>query len=226
MKTHDAKKIRNLIERINNKEKNISLMEGRDAPLYHGTNIIDIGNIIKDSSINGETYLKVNNKEYKGVSLTRDYKTALKFTHFVDYEYTNNENGFNSVIVLDQRKLSQMYKIFPINYWETEEGKHILNTDFDDDPPNFYTQKHSSIFEFEEFLVGDIKLTDDILISVNINDANFLNLENYILKQLNRPLKRMMAKNKLNVHIPPQYKNLYRLSYSDFISKLSNAEKT
>lgn len=100
-----------------------NLLEGRDAPLYHGVRFDYAIEQLQKNRIEGRTSqrfwpdgrrLKDNHPEYedsfwlKGVSLTRDIKYAQ---HMGDIVY-----------VIDQRRLSQRYKIIPFNWGYS--GKH------------------------------------------------------------------------------------------------------
>lgn len=93
------------------------LTEGRDAPLYHGVRHNHAIEQIQRNRIEGRTTqrfwpggkrLQDNHPEYndsfwlKGVSLTRNFAYAK---HWADVVY-----------VIDQRKLSQRYKIVPFNW--------------------------------------------------------------------------------------------------------------
>jgi hypothetical protein len=106
------------------------LEEGRDAPLYHGTNIIYLMDILT----NGFDPVTLHNKKklmlkhdskfdtISGISLTRNKKLA--------------HDWYKSVAIeLDQRRLTQRYKLIPINYFSKNSSKKDRN------------------FEAEEFLL-------------------------------------------------------------------------
>lgn len=100
--------------------------EGRDAPLYHGVSYDHAIDQLKNNRIEGRTTqrfwpdgrrLKDTHPEYedsfwlKGVSLTRDVNYAK---HWADIIY-----------VIDQRKLSQRYKIIPFNWGYASRARQV-----------------------------------------------------------------------------------------------------
>lgn len=135
------------------------LEEGRDAPLYHGTD--KIRDIIKTNQLKGNGIGHLYNtlkgipgsgnlpekpdlsKNVYGVSLTRNIKIALQF----------NKNKADvddyTIIELDQRKLSQRYKIVPINFFSG------FSTDEPARSKGALRKEVGS--EYEEYLIGDIK---------------------------------------------------------------------
>ena len=93
------------------------IIEGRDAPLYHGVRFSHAVDQLENNRIEGRTSqrfwpdgrrLRDDHPEYedsfwlKGVSLTRDINYAKQWADIV--------------YVLDQRLLSQQYKIIPFNW--------------------------------------------------------------------------------------------------------------
>jgi hypothetical protein len=91
------------------------LEEGRDAPLYHATGSNNINQIIESDKLQGRIYdtgVKSNKRfaaATKGVSLTRNFKFA-KYWH----------GGHSFIFELDQRKLTQRYKVVPFNFFQNE----------------------------------------------------------------------------------------------------------
>lgn len=114
------------------------LMEGRDAPLFHGTNPHSAVRILQDNKI--EAHTKHFDAEHQalwrvpGVSLSRDYRAA---------------KGFGGIVfVIDQTKLAQTKQITPVSYWGKSEepgmvGKH---------------HREDQFAEAEEFVTGSISL--------------------------------------------------------------------
>ena len=125
------------------------ITEGRDAPLYHGTSEIAAHHIIRDNCIKAETqhpsmYSFVNDTRFSrneyGISLSRSLETAMAWRDAVVFE-------------IDQRKLVQTHKVYPINVgagWFNQNGTR------------------SAKFEqlFEERVVGDIKPLDRYLLRI------------------------------------------------------------
>jgi hypothetical protein len=120
------------------------LTESRTAPLYHGLPIRWIGSILK-SGITGYTEhtvpttisgIKTPQRIY-GVSLSRSMRS-------VDW-FMKNERRTNEYIILelDQRKISQRFKIIPIDY-------HMMNNMVNGKSNEISPVKKS---EAEEFVV-------------------------------------------------------------------------
>lgn len=116
------------------------LMEGRDAPLFHGTNPHSAVAIIKDNKIEAQTKHKNSDADHQallrvpGVSLSRDYRAAKRFG--------------GVVFVIDQTKLAQTKQITPFSYWGKSKepgmvGKH---------------HREDQFAEAEEFVTGSISL--------------------------------------------------------------------
>jgi hypothetical protein len=141
------------------------LEEGRAGPLYHATNVDRASFIVGDNKIMAKTIhkLKPDYRTINGVSLTRDYKFAIHFG-FHEMRY------FTLVIFeLDQAKLSQKFKIMPINYYNTtfpieqgfrpykgarrSQGRHLLG-----DENN----------ESEEFVLGNIKDVSKYIVKIHV----------------------------------------------------------
>lgn len=92
--------MREYIDIVNNK---YLLKEGRDAPLYHGTEIVSSINILNKNVIHANTLHYISKIPYNGVSLTRSINFAKKW---------------GSVIFeLDQTLLSYSNKIIPIGVY-------------------------------------------------------------------------------------------------------------
>lgn len=129
------------------------LEEGRDAPLYHTTYLDSFIGMLIDDMIQGvtnqgekfdwdykkdKTHFKADHftgsKTFKGISLTRDMGMINRWAPIA--------------LELNQRKLTQRYKIVPLNL------DHALH-------PNDSKYVGSSGSKrgdwFEEFLIGDIK---------------------------------------------------------------------
>ncbi|PCJ96783.1 MAG: hypothetical protein COA52_00830 [Hyphomicrobiales bacterium] len=147
------------------------LEEGRDAPLYHATNFdgaqgISFYNKIKGSS-NFDIKHKQSHKKFaRGVSLSRSLKAAINYIKRLH----GIKNGGIFVFELDQRKLSQRYKIQPYNFWyknantEKSTGEKIIrhqtrNTDMG-------RQKQFGN-EYEEFVTGMIDDVNKYIIKIH-----------------------------------------------------------
>ena len=91
------------------------LEEGRDAPLYHGTSLLTATKILESGLLKGSKSTLPPFKKIE-VSLSRNIKVPIHHAfHVQDYITC-------IVFELDQRKLSQNYKIYPYNYWQEIEG--------------------------------------------------------------------------------------------------------
>lgn len=114
------------------------LMEGRDAPLFHGTNPHSAVRIIQDNSI--EAHTKHFDADHQslwrvpGVSLSRDYRAAKNFGGIV--------------FVIDQTKLAQSRQITPISYWGKSKEPAMAGE----------THRTGQFAEAEEFVPGSISL--------------------------------------------------------------------
>lgn len=112
------------------------ISEGRDAPLYHGTNPRSLVTIIKQGII-PHTYHYPNNAslpdQMRGVSVSRDYKFSA------DYRA-------DCLLELDQTKLAQNFKIVPYQYWDRPEGSRRTAI-----PGHQVVNR----LEYEEFIITD-----------------------------------------------------------------------
>ena len=128
------------------------LVEGRDAPLYHGTHVGAALQILKTDAIAANSYHEASRmaglggdpsfekqaSAIQGVSLTRSREQALHF-------------DFGEVVFeLDQRKLAQTNKLIPFDYWA---AGHLDQPSLRGHNP--YPGGDQN--EAEEFCVGPIK---------------------------------------------------------------------
>jgi hypothetical protein len=77
------------------------LLEGRDAPLYHGTGYYEADKILLDNIL------------YSGYFVARP-----KISFSRDLNVAKNHSGNEIVFMINQTKLSQRYKIDPFNYYQ------------------------------------------------------------------------------------------------------------
>lgn len=110
---------------------NIVLNEGKDAPLFHGTDVNAAAHIILDGKIDASSQYEHNPT---GVSLSRSYITALDFG-------TYWERMFPTVFVFDQRKLvNSSLKIIPradsfeSGYFPPKEAEEMVLSDLPLEP--------------------------------------------------------------------------------------------
>ena len=115
------------------------LMEGRDAPLFHGTNPHSAVRIVQSNTI--EAHTKHFDAEHQnlwrvpGVSLSRDFRSA--------------KNLFGGVVfVIDQTKLAQTKQITPISYWGKSNEPALVGE----------TSRTGQFAEAEEFVTGSISV--------------------------------------------------------------------
>lgn len=81
------------------------LTEGRDAPLYHGTNLINFVSIMNDGYIGGGDN---TDAMYDPLGATLTIRASR------DYELAKTTFGIRGgVFELDQRKIAQRYRIIP-----------------------------------------------------------------------------------------------------------------
>jgi hypothetical protein len=119
------------------------LSEGRDAYLFHGTDLVGAIEILRSNKLIGTQQYSHNPF---GVSLTRDYRIARDFA-------TYWERQFPVVFVLDQRKLVQSRaKLLPRR--DSFESGYV--------PPR----------EAEKMILGDLHNLSEFLISVNVHPAH------------------------------------------------------
>jgi hypothetical protein len=135
------------------------LTEGRDASLYHGTTYGAGIAIIQQNSIRpttthsnyklkrppkypkeapkdavtGKHHPHYEDHELPGISLTRSLKFAIYWSR-------------NLVLELNQRKLTQNYKIVPLQYWQSYNVSRSKE-------PFKYPNKLTTANEYEEFLL-------------------------------------------------------------------------
>lgn len=147
------------------------ITEGRDAPLFHATDVSGASNIVRTDVIEARTFQRTDysgpgawsNKnepaayrEYSGVSLSRSRKYATR--------YAFHEKNFNTVIIfeLDQRKLAQTHKIIPYNYYgaglnQYNQGKARIQNPW---------EHHMN--EQEEYVIGAIKNLNRYILKLHV----------------------------------------------------------
>jgi len=127
--------------------KIIELLESRSAPLYHTTSYTQLFSILKENKLKGNTKHTMNDKQYQGVSLTRD----LDFAKWWSREQLAN---VGIILQLDQNKLRQRYKIMPIDYFQTTAQEDpAFGTS---EKLGFEKKRRTNIYaEAEEFLIAN-----------------------------------------------------------------------
>ncbi len=147
------------------------LEEGRDAPLYHGTTYGALEKIISSWEVLPKTHhphfkLLMGNKsdrsditQYSGISTTRSLKFAKAWNS-------------NAVIVFDQRRVAQKYKIVPIQYYTN------LQTS------RFVTSRQNSKNEYEEFIVTNKPVSLNYASKILVSDELIKDLEPKYVKAL------------------------------------------
>jgi hypothetical protein len=132
-----------------------TVMEGRDAYLYHGTELANAVAIVRDNMIDGYT-----EREHLpfAVSTTRDPRLAFDVGTWWDRMHP-------VVFVLDQRKLAQARKIVP--HVDVDSDGEVWGYDREKSP----TRQRGK--ESEERVIGSIKPLDRYLVSINV-DPSFL----------------------------------------------------
>lgn len=119
----------------------IALVEGRDAPLYHGTSVKKAISILQAGRVKANTEHFVPPRSHnivKGISLSRSLRTAKSWGKVV--------------FVFDQAKIAQRQQILPIDYWQS----YPMKVDWSD---KIHRRTHE---EAEEFVVGDLVLASSL----------------------------------------------------------------
>lgn len=119
------------------------LIESRSAPLYHATSTKKAISIVDMDELRRASHPE-DNIGKRTVSLTRNFTFARNWLH-----------GFGTGVIfeLDQRKLSQRYKMVPYNYFADRHARLTPRAG------QGYTRKRDYEFEnqFEEAVLHDIK---------------------------------------------------------------------
>ncbi len=172
------------------------LNEGRDAPLYHGTAWRCLEKILTENKLKAVSQLPFKNGIKNGVSVSRDYRTAL--------QYSNESSG--CIFVLNQRKISQRQKIIPLKW------TNLLKKYDEYEYRNIVMSGLENVNDKEEFILGDVKNLYSNIISVNFSDED---LRYPILNQKTLSgMKKFI--NKINVKYPTNIKHTKYRSNSEF----------
>lgn len=116
------------------------LKEGRGAYLYHGTPLENLLFILRDNVIKTGTNWR---GEGDRIATSRDWRVAR------DFGIQGEWSGYPAMLVLDERKLSQRYKIKP-------------HRDVDNEGVPWSD-------ESEEMIMGNVEPFDQYLVSINID---------------------------------------------------------
>lgn len=152
------------------------IAEGRDASLFHGTNIANAEKIIKANTIDAATLhrerlfrgtrtpYRQDNGMYSGVSLSRSLSVSQRFG--------------DVVFELDQAKLTHNHKIVPTQYIfahdsSGQKGARSVTSD----EYKIYANEH------EEFVFGPIRNLDRYLKAIWISKDHF-ELEDILSKKI------------------------------------------
>lgn len=154
------------------------LEEGRDAPLYHGTQFKNVFSILKQDMIKGSPIaikhpvFKHSKKLVKGVSLTRNIRFAMK--------------NFSVVLEFDQRKLAQRHKLKPFSYFLND----LVDKTREKEGDNGIGREGWN--EYEEVVLGDIKNMSRYLKHIHINE--------WTVKDMPDSYKSILDHSKINIH--------------------------
>jgi hypothetical protein len=132
------------------------LIEGRDAPLYHATSVGNLNNMLEEKAMTAETMHRINGKNVKGTSLTRNFSYAMWFAGAASFKA-----GTDIIIELDQRKLTQNYKIVPVNYDYLNSYKKAPARNMSI-PGKPYTGS-----EYEEFVIGTVRDINKYILKIH-----------------------------------------------------------
>lgn len=121
------------------------LLEGRDAPLYHGTKLQHGFDILADGIIAADTEhdyspdLSSNVDSIRGVSLTRERQFG--------FAWAKDGNKYYMVFKLDQKKLAHNYKLIPYVFGNQDKSSQIPGR-------QIHSKRYAHLAnEFEEFCV-------------------------------------------------------------------------
>lgn len=159
------------------------LEEGRDAPLYHGTSFLGIKYILESNTLEyGNNPALINGKRKNGISTTRNFKYALQWT------------TDKIVLELDQRKISQRYKIVPYNY------SYDMDIQAGNKKKSAARYKETSkriSNEYEEYIITlRIKNIDNYITKLHMDEEAFYDFD----KQDNKEYKKLFSHKKLFVN--------------------------
>lgn len=100
------------------------IIAGPRAPLYHGTDVINLANIIRENTLDEGAYWERAGEPH-GVRFTRDVRMAWTFGE--------SEVDRPTVLVFDQTRLAQRYRIVPYQdvnavggQWESNEMEEVV----------------------------------------------------------------------------------------------------
>jgi hypothetical protein len=165
----------------------MTLMEGRDAPLYHTTSINGAAAILKADRLSPATKHVIPNmydgEQIKGVSLTRNYNFSR--------EWGTQRFGMNyCVFEIDQAKLSCNYKIVPIDFWYNS----LYDEEFYDGNYDGNKRRQGIYAEAEEFVIGAIEPLDILLKTIIIPK----NVESYMIARREQMEEKRINRIKIN----------------------------
>lgn len=128
------------------------IIEGRDSPLYHGTNIFNAERIITTNMFRASNAWS----DPKTVSFSRSMKKAFLHGAMI----AGGDHSEIVVFEVDQRKLSQRYKIAPFNWGGDEPERTARFLDRDDYHYN----------EYEEAVYSDIRDANKYITKILVKD--------------------------------------------------------
>jgi len=140
--------------------------ESRNSPIYHGSRLSHVKDILLSNKLIGKSIQIpkwLNGNKLYGISLSRNFNTSGQV-----------------IFEIDQKNLSNNYKILPIKQWAIQNNKQ---TRFPDNN------------EYEEFLITKeltnlIKYVNAIWIPENVDINNIISISDRRRKQWERLVKR------------------------------------
>lgn len=133
------------------------ITEGRDASLYHGTDVHHAYGMLATLTIRAMDADGIG----KSVSLTRSFKYAKSWAVKVGEKLRTP-----CVLELDQRSLAHNYKIVPYNFFHTQVPYEISKSRYLKSDPVWGEN------EYEERVYKSIKNLDKYLIAIHIFDES------------------------------------------------------
>ena len=145
----------------------IDLQEGRDAPLYHGTSMMNFIAIMATNELSGSDPMDDIGITQLSVRLTRDLSMGKKFAHL-------DRKTYGGILVLDQTKLAQNYKMFPFSDNNIGATRDTNNSESEE------VVVTDNIFPLSKFLTGYYATPEDIL-QVTDSQSSRDEIREYIL---------------------------------------------
>jgi hypothetical protein len=167
------------------------LTEGRDSPLYHATRLDYAERILKTNTFESKTRQRIkpidgkSPKEIHGWEKIHGVSTSRSLKYSEYFMKMENATNFFVTFELNQRLLSQAYKMVPINY--NSLAHYQYNSDW---TARVSSSKQTVHNEYEEFIIGAIKNASKYITKIIVPSADIL---------------RYLKMNDNSTEVPPEY---------------------